>query len=113
MSSTGRALAQGNARNMLGRRSTGWWAALSLPFLLAASPAAVPPAPGPGALTLRYDVYARGLPVLSLDFYLDERPAAYEVAGLVSTQCVPSLGADFTLRTDTRVAIAADTLRPS
>ncbi len=98
---------------MLGRRSTGWWAALSLPFLLAASPAAVPPAPGPGALTLRYDVYARGFPVLSLDFYLDESAAAYEVAGVVRTQGVLGLVSDFTLRTESRGAIAADTLRPS
>ena len=98
---------------MVGWRSTGWWVALSLPLLVGASPAAVPPAPGPGPLTLRYDVYARGFPVLSLDFRLSETAAAYEVAGTVRTQGVLGVVSDFTLHTESRGAIAADKLHPS
>ncbi len=85
-----------------------------LPFLLAASPpAAVSPTPGPGPLALRYDVYARGFAVLSLDFRLDESAAAYEVAGTVRTQGVLGAVSDFSLRTESHGAIAADKLRPS
>jgi len=85
--------------------------ALSLPFLLAASPPAA--LPGPGALTVRYDVYARGFPILSLDFNLNESAGTYEVTGVVRTQGALGLVSDFTLRTESRGAIAADTLRPS
>jgi hypothetical protein len=66
-----------------------------------------------GPLTLRYDVYAGGFPVLSLDFRLDQSAAAYDVAGVVRTQGLLGLVSDFTLRTESRGAIAADTLRPS
>jgi uncharacterized protein DUF3108 len=98
---------------MRGRRSKGWWGALLLPFLLGAGPPAIPPAQALGPLTLRYDVYARGFAVLSLDFRLDESAAAYEVAGIVRTQGVLGAVSDFTLRTESRGAIAADKLRPS
>jgi Protein of unknown function (DUF3108) len=113
ISSTGRALIQGNALDLLAPRSTGWWVALSVPFLLAASPPAAPPVLEPGGLTLRYDVYARGFPILTLDFNLDESAATYAVAGVVSTQGALGLVSDFSLRTESRGAIAADTLRPS
>jgi hypothetical protein len=97
---------------MLGRGRTRW-AALTLPFLLAASPAALPPGPGAGPLTLRYEVYARGFPVLSLDFHVDESVAAYEVTGTVRAQGILGAVSDFTLQTESRGAIAADKLRPS
>ncbi|HKW52587.1 MAG TPA: DUF3108 domain-containing protein [Stellaceae bacterium] len=98
---------------MLGRRGTGWRGALALPFLLAASPTAVPPVPEAAPLALRYDVYARGLPVLSLDFRLDESAAAYEVSGTVRAQGLLGAVSDFSLHTESRGAIAADKLRPS
>jgi len=97
---------------MLSRGRTRW-VALTLPFLLAASPAALPPGPGAGPLTLRYAVYVRGFPVLSLDFRVDESAAAYEVTGTVRAQVVLGAVSDFTLHTESRGAIAADKLRPS
>jgi hypothetical protein len=97
---------------MLTRRGAGWRLALALPFLLAASPAAAPSPLGADAQTLRYDVYARGLAILSLDFNLDESNGAYTVAGVVRSQGLLGLVSDFTLRTESRGAIAADTLRP-
>lgn len=98
---------------MVGRRRTAWWVALALPFLLAASPAALPPAPVAGPLTLRYDVYARGFPVLSLDFRLDESAVAYEVTGTVRAEGVMGVISDFTLHTESRGAVTGEKLRPS
>jgi hypothetical protein len=97
---------------MLSRGRTRW-VALALPFLLAASPAALPPGPGGGPLTLRYDVYARGFPVLSLDFRVDESTAAYEVTGTARAQGVLGAVSDFTLHTESRGAVTGEKLRPS
>ena len=96
-------------------RKMGWWAALSLPFLLAASPPAEPSPPplDPNALTLHYAVYAGGFPILSLDFHLDEDAATYQVKGTVRAQGPLGLLSDFTLRTESQGAIAADRLRPT
>jgi hypothetical protein len=99
---------------MPSRRNTVWWAALSLPFLLAAAPPAAPPSPlDPDALTLRYNVYAGGIPILSLDFHLDEDAATYQVVGNVHTVGALGMVSDFTLRTESHGAVAADRLRPA
>src|SRR5690348_5451615 len=98
---------------MVGRRSSGWRVALALPFLLGASPAAVPPVAETAPLSLRYDVYARGLPFLGLDFRLHESAVAYEVSGTVRAQGVLGAVSDFTLHTESRGTITAEKLRPS
>lgn len=97
---------------MVGPHGPGWRLALALPFLLGASPAAVPPVAAV-PLSLRYEVYARGFPVLSLDFRLDESAAAYEVTGTVRAQGVLGVVSDFTLRTESRGTVAGEKLRPS
>ena len=98
---------------MVGRRGTGWWMALALPFLLGASPAAVPSVAETAPLSLRYDVYARGIPVLSLDFRLDESAVAYQVTGTVRAQGILGAVSDFTLQTESRGIVAGEKLRPS
>lgn len=98
---------------MVGRRGSSWRVALALPFLLGAGPAAVPPAAETAPLSLRYDVYARGLPFLSLDFRLDESAVAYKVSGTVHAQGVLGAVSDFTLHTESRGTITAEKLRPS
>jgi hypothetical protein len=99
---------------MLGRHIAGWLTALAAPFLLAAS---LPPAPTPGGsageMRLHYDIYASGIPVLTLDFNLDESAAAYKVSGTVRAQGALGLISDFTLHTESRGVIAADQLLPS
>ena len=87
--------------------------ALALPFLLGASPAVSPAGPAAGPLTLRYEVYARGFPVLSLDFRLDESAVAYEVTGTVRAQGVLGAVSDFTLHTESRGTVTGEKLRPS
>jgi hypothetical protein len=94
---------------MVGRQVARWWVALALPFLLGASPPAAEMAP----LSLRYDVYARGFPVLSLEFRLDESAVAYDVTGTVRARGVLGAVSDFTLRTESRGAVTGEELRPS
>ena len=87
--------------------------ALALPFLVGAGPAVVPPVAETAPLKLRYDVYARGFPVLSLDFRLAESATAYEVTGTVRAQGLLGALSDFTLHTESRGAVAGEKLRPS
>ncbi|HJT06230.1 MAG TPA: DUF3108 domain-containing protein [Stellaceae bacterium] len=98
---------------MLGQRGNCWWVALALPFLVGAGPAVVPPVAETAPLKLRYDVYARGFPVLSLDFRLAESATAYEVTGTVRAQGLLGALSDFTLHTESRGAVAGEKLRPS
>ena len=98
---------------MVGRPGPGWWIVLALPFLLGASPVAVPAAAETAPLSLRYVVYARGFPVLSLDFRVDESAVAYEVTGTVRAQGVLGAVSDFTLDTMSRGTVTAEKLQPS
>ncbi|HYM04508.1 MAG TPA: DUF3108 domain-containing protein [Stellaceae bacterium] len=81
---------------------------------LALASAAAPALAGLNApLTLRYEAYAAGLPVLSLDFRVVETAYSYDVTGTVSTAGVLRLLSSYSMRTESRGAVAAEDLRPS
>lgn len=85
----------------------------ALVMLWAGAPAgAVATATATAPLALHYDIYARGFPVMALDFRLDETAAQYRIAGTIHPSGVVAWFSNFTMRTESRGAVAADALRP-
>lgn len=103
------AAAQGRRRRQ-GRLWRGAAAAALALVLAAGSPAA--PAETPPPLKLRYEAYASGFPVLTLDFTVTETAAAYEIAGHFRASGMLGWFSDYAMRGESRGTIAAGTLRP-
>jgi hypothetical protein len=69
-------------------------------------------AAGPTPLTLRYEAYAAGLPVVSFDFRLDESGAGYVVGGRIRTVGLLRLFYSFAMQAESQGAIAVADLQP-
>jgi hypothetical protein len=67
----------------------------------------------PAPVSLSYDLYIRGFPVLTLDFRIVETAGAYSVSGLIRTSGVADWLAGFAMRSESRGVIAAEVLHPS
>jgi hypothetical protein len=89
-----------------------WRRAAALVLLLVLA-APVGQASAPAPLALRYEVYARGFPILALDFQINETAADYSVSGLIRTIGVVDWIVGFAMHSASWGTIAADQLRPS
>lgn len=63
-------------------------------------------------LSIRYEAFAAGLPVLTLDFRIDEAADAYDVAGDIRAAGLFWLISKYRLQTESRGAVAANEFRP-
>jgi hypothetical protein len=63
-------------------------------------------------LTLHYEVSASGIEVLTIDFRVTENGGGYDLAGFIRTAGVLRLVSSYSMRLESRGAIAAEELRP-
>jgi hypothetical protein len=94
--------------------SAGGWLATAMSaavpvLVLVAIPAA---AAEPEPLVLHYEAFAAGLPIVALDFRLDESGSAYAVDGQIRTVGLLRLFYRVELRAQSQGAMAGEAMRP-
>jgi hypothetical protein len=67
----------------------------------------------PPPLTLTYDLYSAGYPVLILEFQLNETEDSYRVAGLIRSTGIADFFMRYVLRTESEGTNGAEGLRPN